>query len=408
MLSPDQSLQDDKKTSQVIDQMTREYGTSARTFKSALIWCVPDNPASLFDETRKLLAWEDIDEELDELHLDETQKHQLSINLKKAQRDLKETIWRTYNKVMLLGKDNAWQRIDLGLAHSSSAESLVVFILNRLRQDGHVEEGISPNFLTRNWPPAFKEWSTKAVRNAFFASPQFPRLLNPDSIRDTLSRGVANGMLAYVGKTPEGHYKPFYFNTSLSPTDIEISDDMFIISADEAKKNIEPPKLIRLEVIPSNICIEPGKNHGFLVKGFDQHNRSMDIDKVSWKTDGGAMDEKEVFKAGDVEGTYKISASIGALTAAAEITISKEKGLFPPEPVPVKDTYKKLSWQGEIQPQKWMNFYTKVLSKYATGNGLKLTLKIEIAPSDGVSKQKVEDTKVALRELGLDDSVDTE
>ena len=70
--------------------------------------------------------------------------------------------------------------------------------------------------------------------------------------------------------------------------------------------------------------------------------------------------------------------------------------------------YKKLSWQGEIQTQKWMNFYTKVLSKYATGDGLKLTLKIEITPSEGVSKQKVEDTKVALRELGLDDSLNTE
>ncbi len=408
VLAPDQSLQDEKKTLQVVDQMTREYGTSARTFKSALIWCVPDNPASLFDETRKLLAWEDIDEELDELHLDETQKHQLSINLKKAQRDLKETIWRTYNKVMLLGKDNAWQKIDLGLAHSSSAESLVVFILNRLRQEGHVEEAISPNFLTRNWPPAFKEWSTKAVRNTFFASPQFPRLLKPDSIRETLSRGVENGMLAYVGKTPEGHYKPFYFNTSLSPTDIEISDDMFIISAEEAKKNIEPPKLTRLEVSPSNICIEPGKNHGFLVKGFDQHNRLMDIGKVSYTANGGGIDEKGIFKAAEVEGTYKITASVGALTAAAEITISKEKDLLPPESPPVKDIYKKLSWQGEIQPQKWMNFYTKVLSKYATGNGLKLTLKIEIAPSEGVSKQKVEDTKVALRELGLDDRIDTE
>ena len=68
----------------------------------------------------------------------------------------------------------------------------------------------------------------------------------------------------------------------------------------------------------------------------------------------------------------------------------------------------KLSWQGEIQPQKWMNFYTKVLSKYAMGNGLKITLKIEIAPTEGVSKHKAEDTKVALKELGLDDKIDTE
>lgn len=407
--SHEYSLQDDKKMLQIVDQMTREYGTSARTFKSALIWCVPDNTASLYEEARKLLAWEDIEDELEEMHLDETQKHQLSINLKKAQRDMKEAIWRTYNKLMLLGKNNDFLPIDLGLAHSSSAESLVVFILNRLRQEGHVEEGISPNFLVRNWPPAFKEWSTRSVRNAFFASPQFPRLLNPDSVRDTISRGVANGMLAYVGKTPDGHYKPFYFNTGVSSTDIEISDDMFIITAEEAKKNIEPPKLTRLEVIPRTLCVEPGKSHGFMVKGFDQHNRPFDVDRIVWKSDGGTINDKGIFKAGDVEGTYKISALVGDIATSAEIVISKEeKKLFPSETDTPKDVYRKLTWRGEIQPQKWMNFYTKVLSKFATSIGLKITLNIEIAPSDGVSKQKVEETKSSLRELGMDDEIKAE
>lgn len=409
ILSPDQSIQDDNKTRQLIDQMTREYGASARTFKSALIWCIPDNSSSLYEEARKLLAWEDIEDELDELHLDEAQKHQLSINLKKAQRDLKESVWRTYNKVMLLGKDNDWISIDLGLAHSSSAESLVTFILNRLRQDGHVEEGISPNFLVRNWPPAFKEWSTKSVRNTFFASPQFPRLLNPDSIKDTISRGVANGMIGYVGKTSDGHYKPFYYNTSLSQTDIEISDDMFIITGEEARKHIEPPKLTRLEISPLNICIEPGKSHGFLLRGFDQYNRPIEIDGVVWKTTGGVIDNKGVFKAGDVEGTYKISASIGNITASAEIIVSKEeKDLFTPKEITPKDTYSRLSWQGEIQPQKWMNFYTKILSKFVTSGGLKITLKADISPTDGISKQKIEEIKNALRELGLDDNIEKE
>jgi hypothetical protein len=51
-----------------------------------------------------------------------------------------------------------------------------------------------------------------------------------------------------------------------------------------------------------------------------------------------------------------------------------------------------------------MNFYTKVLSKFASAPGLKLTLRVEVAPSEGVSHQKVDDTKVALRELGLSDS----
>jgi hypothetical protein len=410
ILSPEHSLQEVKKTHELVEQMTKEYGTSARTFKSALIWCVPDNAASLHEEARKLLAWEDIQDELDELKLDESQKHQLSINLKKAQRDLKESVWRTYHKVTLLGKNNELQTIDLGLTHSSSAESLITSILNRLRQEGHVETSISPNFLVRNWPPAFKEWSTKSVRNAFFASPQFPRLLNPDSIRDTIARGVANKMFAYVGKPESGKYKSFYYDTSLSETDIEISDDMFIITGEEARKSIEPAKLTRLEILPSNIYIEPRKSHGFMVKGFDQHNLPYEkMGKVKWTSDGGVINDKGIYTAGNIEGQFQLTALVGEITTSAVVTISKEKITEEPKkPQEPKDTYKKLTWQGEIQPQKWMNFYTKVLAKHAKDGGLKITLKVDIAPPDGVSKQKVEDTKVSLRELGLDDEVDTE
>jgi hypothetical protein len=38
----------------------------------------------------------------------------------------------------------------------------------------------------RNWSGAHKEWSTKAVKDAVFASPLFPRLLNGDLIGDTI------------------------------------------------------------------------------------------------------------------------------------------------------------------------------------------------------------------------------
>ena len=55
-----------------------------------------------------------------------------------------------------------------------------------------------------------------------------------------------------------------------------------------------------------------------------------------------------------------------------------------------------------------MNFYTKVLSKFAATAGLKLTLRGEVAPTEGVSPQKVDETKVALRELGLNDSLEGE
>ena len=52
-----------------------------------------------------------------------------------------------------------------------------------------------------------------------------------------------------------------------------------------------------------------------------------------------------------------------------------------------------------------MNFYTKVVSKFAPSKSVKLTVTFEAAPEGGVSKQKVEEAKAALRELGLDPDI---
>jgi hypothetical protein len=68
----------------------------------------------------------------------------------------------------------------------------------------------------------------------------------------------------------------------------------------------------------------------------------------------------------------------------------------------------KLTWEGTVPPQKWMTFYTKVLSRFPLGDDLKLTVKVEVQPKDGLPKQKVEETKRALKELGLAEELITE
>jgi hypothetical protein len=52
-----------------------------------------------------------------------------------------------------------------------------------------------------------------------------------------------------------------------------------------------------------------------------------------------------------------------------------------------------------------MNFYTKVLSRFATAPGLKLHVRFELPADDSVTDTKIEETRTALRELGLDDDV---
>lgn len=357
ILPPENSDTEEAKTLQIVDSMTRQCGTSDRTFKSALIWCVPDSGRQLHDEARKLLAWEDIQEEAVELKLEELQRKQLAENQAKSKRDLRESVWRTYKTVMLLAKDNSIRGIDLGLVHSSADASLVSFIVNRLKQDGDISEGISPKFLARNWSGAHKEWSTKAVRDAVFASPLFPRLLNGDLVRDTIARGVSNSVLAYVGKTNAGGYDPFLFGVSMAPQEVEISDDVYVVTAETAeayKQSLSaPPKPV-------------GTGNLFDPTGGETPRAG------GGTTTTGTTDEEEI---------------------------------EPPRVPPVTDEIAALRWSGEVPAQKWMNFYTKVLSRFATTKSLRLTVAVDVAPDGGVSKQAMEETKTALRELGLKDDL---
>ena len=251
------------------------------------------------------------------LNLTTFKKNQLTENVQKARRDLRESVWRAYKHLLLLAKDNTLKTVDLGLVHSSAADTPVSNILNRLSADGDVEKGVSPNFLVRNWPPAFKEWATKSVRDAFYASPVFPRLLNPEAIKETITRGVENGLLAYVGKTASGKYHPLAFRETVSPFDIEFSEDMFIVRAEDVPAPAP-------EIPPA----EPGK-----------------LEPVTPTPPESSPDAPQ------------------------------------PKPLPVKLTG--LQWTGDVPPQKWMNFYTKVLSRFAATSGLKIEIRVDINPPEG-------------------------
>ena len=126
VLPPDQTMEDAEATKKQIDSMTKECGKSARTYKTAIIWCIANSASRLKEEARKLLAWEDIQSEADTLRLDDAQSAKLDENVKLAKRAISEAVWQAYNNIALLGKDNQLKVVDLGLLHSSSSESLPV------------------------------------------------------------------------------------------------------------------------------------------------------------------------------------------------------------------------------------------------------------------------------------------
>jgi hypothetical protein len=193
--------------------------------------------------------------------------------------------------------------------------------------------------LLRNWPPALPEWSTRNVRDAFFASPQFPRLLFPDAIKDTIARGVSNGQIAYAGKHGDGHFEPFVFEQALNADDVEISEDVFILTREAAVNYREAVKAAASGDVPP---------------------ATVTPNSASTPVTGAAP-----------------TPTPASPTAAPTPTPSDDEV----NPGGQTDFFKRMTWTGEVPPKLWMNFYTKVLSKHATDSGLKLKVTIETSPT---------------------------
>lgn len=452
----------------LVESMTKDHGSSARFYKSALIWAIADNDSALRSKSRELLAWEKIKEEESRLQLDDSQKIQVRENIQRAERDLRESVWWSYKNLALLGKDNNLMLIDLGKINPSMSDSLVGLYMSHLRQKDLITDRVSPTFLARNWPIS-EEWSTKAVRDAFFASPLFPRLLSQEAVKELISNGVSYGTFAYVGKSADGRYYPIHSKTTLSPDNVEIADDMYIVKEPIKQPPLEPEtivvspgqanlnltgemqfsartldklgneidkakvewsatggsineignfkagseegtfkvtaslgraqgsatitvvnevrKAVRLAISPSDALMNPGKTQSFSAKGFDQYGHDAPLGLIEWAAMGGKINDQGVFQAGQEEGNFIVTASAGDLKVTSKVVIKKVEA----------------HWSGEMPHQKWSQFYTRVLMKHVVGNKLKLTIDMDLSD---VTDEDVEQIRIALKELGLDDDVE--
>ena len=405
----------DPATPNFIESLLRECGTAGRTYKSGLIFVAPDHGAAMMEATRNVLAWEDIEADEDTARqLEEAQRRSLTQSLGRAKADLKESIWRAYRHVFLLGKDNTVKSLDLGQTTSSMAPSLCDLVLNQLRKDDEITEVVGPTKLIRLWPPALTEWSTKAVRDAFFASPALPRLLDPNSIKRTIADGVTAKLFGYASRDAAGKLQLDYFGESLSELEVEISDDLFILRAHDAERLLEPPRLERLLLHPGSIEVHPGEHVTFKVTGLDQYGQSYSVASAAWSAPDCTVSGEGSFKASDTPGLYLVTVEVDGLQAEAKVQVRQPVAATHTDPSADGENVgeerpdyseKKIQWSGTIPPRKWMNFYTKVISKLANSPGLTLRVSLE-APAEGENAStKIEDIKSALRELGLDESV---
>ncbi len=348
IIAPDQAWEASRReaTKRQVSALIQEYGGRSRTFKSGLVFSVAEKESEIVDNAKNMLALESLEDDIDRLNLEETEQKELVRMKKRAEEDLKESVWRTYRHVVLLDEDGELREVDLGLQHSSAAPSLVALIQARLKQEGLLEEQISPDFLVRYWPPALPSWSTKTVRDTFYASPKFPRLSDWAALRKTIAEGVNLGRFGYASLTASGSYNNVRIGEIMGEADVEFSDEVVLLTGEAAE-------MVKAGGGPS----EPGK---VPVPGVEQ-------------------------PAPGEPGVPPV--------------ISPPVGVRP---------YTGLRWEGQVAPQKWMTFYTKVLARFANDPTLTLNINFNVSPGDGLSQEKVDETKASLRDLGLNEAIHIE
>ncbi len=397
---------EERATREFIESIIRDCGSSGRTFKSALVFAAPDVGENVRDKVREAIAWEDIaDDEETMSRIDEGQKNLLKRNLKNAQRDLDEIIFRAYKHLYLLGSDNKLRYIDLGNITSSAGGSLVEIYLQRLGSNGGLDvvtDSVPARKLPTFWPASLNEWSTKAVRDAFYSSPLLPRLMNPDAIKRAIADGVTQGLIGYATKDSAGRLKLEKLKETLIDAEVEISDDVFIVKEGEARKLREPPRLMQVMVRPEHVTVRVGEQASFGCSGVDQYGQNIAVDQVEWSATGGGVDSKGLFTAGDHGGAFTINATAANVEGIAEIRVVAHD-----EPAPLPPTLGEqvIRWRGTVPPQKWMNFYTKILTRFASTPGLKLEVSFEVPVDVEQVQGKVNETKAGLKELGLEENV---
>jgi predicted AAA+ superfamily ATPase len=400
-------------TLQMMESIVRDCGSSGRTYKSAIIFAVPDAATNVREACRNALAWEDIDDDEEtKKRIDQSQLKLLQRNLDGARRQLREDLFRAYRHLYLLDKANALRHIDLGQITSSATtptDGIVGLYIRELKRTDEITDGVGPGKLIKYWPPALVEWSTAGVRDAFYSSPQLPRLLNADIIKRAICDGVTQGLLGYATKDARGNVKLQKLKESLFDTEVELSDDVFILKAEDAQKLLEPPRLARLVIRPDQATIKVGERAEFSVSALDQYSQPFAVPAVEWSAKGGTVTAEGVFTAGETGGVYSVHAQGGGLEAIAEVRITTKQDEGDGKGGGTKRPGKRVvSWRGTVPPQKWMNFYTKVLTRFASTPDLKLEVAFEAPLEPDQADAKADEARSGLKELGLGDNVKVE
>lgn len=231
-------------TQALVEALVREHGQSGRTFKSALFFLAPAAGAAVAEAAQTLLAWRAIADEVDRggedaARLTEAQRGELDRSKEKAEVEFETAVAQSYGVVTLLDRQGRLKHVDVQEARNEASKEKVEVILARLLRAEEITEGFAPGKLLPLWPPALPEWPTRAVRDAFYASPALPRPRREEVVRRCIAEGVSKGIFALGSRGSDGALRVERFAQPLESAEVKLTEELLLLKAEQARALLE-------------------------------------------------------------------------------------------------------------------------------------------------------------------------
>ena len=342
-----------------IGEWTRTKNGAPRLYPGALVWCIRKPGRDLRNAVELSLAWSRVEHEVqtDALgaEFERAALEEVRNRARRARGDAQDEVWASYRYVVLAdGPGGDLRHIDLGAGHSSSDDSLSARIRGALLAHALIADTVGASYLERNWPAPFEgsgAWPLASLRQSFLDG-SLIRLVDPDeTLRRKLPEFVQGGVYGLASGTGgDSAYDRLWYWEPVDADEISFEAGMYLLTSDKARE------------LASEIA--PQASPGFGQRpNLDLHGQTP-------------------------HGTPSVTGTTGVPGTAGDITHRSVR----------------IRVSGELPPESWNTFGTRVVTRLRSGDNLSVGVNIE-ADADTSTEAALRE---ALADLGLSAAMQVE
>lgn len=226
-------------------------GNAKRLYKNMLIFLAADESEmnSLKEAVKQYLAWNSIHNDQEQLNLDAQQMNQVRANLERAQETVELRVKEAYSWLLIPEQPDPLGEIEIRPSRISGVDNFYDRAAHRLETDGALIREWSPVILRMeldkyiwNDEKEQTEIKLKDLWDYLARYCYFPRLLDRDVLKQTISEGVStitDTQFAYAARKDENgyHVGVLYHNTGA----IFFGDESLLVHPDHLK--LKEPEL---------------------------------------------------------------------------------------------------------------------------------------------------------------------